>query len=234
MTAPRPADKLTILGTSAGMPQPDRAGSGCLLTVNGRHSLLDCGGGICASFLRRGCDPLAVDRVFVTHTHPDHCTELPLFLQMLHLAGRTDPVELFVPDEFVEPLRALLAAMYIPREKLPFEPRLCGYSDGFRYSGDFTLTARANDHLVHNRELFARLGLPNRMQSHSFDIAVGERRLVYSGDLKAFEEIRPWVDGCACVLIEATHVDLPPLVEFARSAAVGRWIFTHVQSAAHV
>lgn len=228
MTPTRPADKLTILGSSAGLPQPDRATSGYLLTVNGRHSLIDCGGGISSSFVRRGFQPEDVDRIFITHTHADHCTELPLFLQMIHLSPRTDPVDLYLPDEFVEPFRTILAAMYIPAEKLHFEPRLHGYSDGFRYDNDFTLIAHANRHLEYNRELFDRLGLPNRMQSHSFEISVGERRLFYSGDLDNFDEIRPYLDGCAYILIEPTHVDLEPLIEFAQTADIGHIVFIHL------
>jgi ribonuclease BN (tRNA processing enzyme) len=223
-----PADKFTVLGSSAGNVQPDRACSGYLLTVNGRHSLIDCGGGVAASFKRRGFDPLDVDRVFISHTHPDHCCELPLFLQMIHLVRREDPFDIYVPSEFVDPLRAMLAAMYIPAEKLSFDPRIIGYEDGFRYEGDFVLSAHENSHLKHNLELFGKLNLPNRAQCHSFAIEVGERRIFYSADIKGFGEIRPRLHGCDYVVMETTHIDFDEFVSEAGALDVGRYVITHL------
>mgnify|MGYP000947035963 CR=1 FL=1 len=224
-----PRTRFTILGSSAGLPQADRATSGYLLTVGGRHLLVDCGGGICSSFRRRGFNPRDVDRIIISHTHPDHCCELPLFLQMMYLMKRADPVDIYLPEEFVEPFRALQAAMYIPPEKLSFEPRLHGYGDGFTLDTDrFTLVAHANNHLAHNTDLFDRLGWPNRGQSHSLVISVGEKHLLYSGDIKGFDDIRHLIDGCEYVITETTHIDMDPFLTFAQHADVGRFIITHL------
>ncbi len=222
-------NRFTILGSSAGLAQADRATSGYLLTVNSRHTLIDCGGSICSSFRRRGFDPREVDRIIISHTHPDHCCELPLFLQMMHLCEREEPVEIYLPEEFVEPFRAMQAAMYIPPEKLNYEPRLIGYGDGFTLGADdFTLVAHQNNHLRHNLDLFDRLGWPNRCQSHSFVISVGEKRLLYSGDIKGLDDIRPYIDGCEYVVTETTHIDMDPFLTYAQTVDVGRFVITHL------
>lgn len=224
-----PRNSFTILGSSAGLPQADRATSGYLLTVNRRHTLIDCGGGICSSYRRRGFDPRDVDRIIITHTHADHCCELPLFLQMMHLLEREEPVDIYLPEEFVEPFRTIQAAMYIPPEKLNFEPRLHGYGDRFTLDGDgFTLVAHQNNHLAHNADLFDRLGWPNRCQSHSIVINVGGKRLLYSGDIKGLDDILPYIDGCEYVITETTHVDMDPFLTFAQKADVGRFVITHL------
>ena len=53
-------NRMVILGSSSGNPSPTRATSGYILEVDSRLSLIDCGGGVCSSFLRRGFDPLEI------------------------------------------------------------------------------------------------------------------------------------------------------------------------------
>ena len=76
----------TVLGTSSGMPQPGMACSGYVLRTGRELSLIDCGGGVSAAFAACNFDPLQVERVFISHTHPDHVSDLPLFIQMIYLA----------------------------------------------------------------------------------------------------------------------------------------------------
>ena len=91
-------NSFTLLGTSSGVPQASRANAGYLLKTGDSLSLIDCGGGVTSSFLRAGFDPLKIDRVFISHTHPDHCCELSLVIQMVYLAGRTEPLDVYLPE----------------------------------------------------------------------------------------------------------------------------------------
>ena len=225
------ADTFTVLGSSAGMPQADRASSGYTLTVGGHHTIIDCGGGVASSFLRRGLSPHDIDRIIISHTHPDHCCELALFIQMLHLSGRGGEVAVYVPDEFVAPFEAYLNAVYLIREKLSFVLKVEGYADKFTIRADFTLTAHENSHFKHNADLIERLGLPNRMQCHSFLITTGDKRLFYSADVGSFDDIRPHLDGCDYVVMETTHIDLDALIAYARTGTVGRFVLTHLNGA---
>ena len=223
-----PKPRFTILGSSSGHAQPDRATSGYVLTVNRRHSLIDCGGGVTASFIRRGFDVLDVDRIFITHTHPDHCCELPLFLQQIHLLGREEPVEIYLPDEYVEPFKTTLNAMYIMPEKLNFTPELIGYDSSLRLDDGYTIEAFDSEHLAHNRELIDKLGLPNKCQCFSLKIKVGDRCLFYSSDIKSFDDIRPHIIDCDFIVMETTHIDLYRLIDYALTVPNSRFILTHL------
>ncbi|MBU8934695.1 MAG: ribonuclease Z [candidate division Zixibacteria bacterium] len=225
-----PSNKLTILGSASGVPQADRNSSGHILSVSGKLTLIDCGGGVTSSFLRRGFDPLNVDRVFISHTHPDHVCDLPLFLQMIYLAGRSRTLDVFVPDEFTEPLAAYLNAVYLIPERLPFELNIIGYSDGFEFDEEFRLKAIANSHLEKYSDPISRFGLPNRMQAHSFQLEVGEKRLFYSGDIGSLDDIRDHLDGNDLVVTEMTHVDAEKFFEFAATIDVGEFVITHFGS----
>ncbi len=221
-------NKLIILGSSSGLPQADRACSGYVLKTRESLSLIDCGGGVTSSFLRRGLNPLDVDRIFISHTHPDHVIELPLFLQLLHLKKRTRIVTLYLPADFIEPLRQYLPSVYIIEDKLPFELDWVGYEPGFVYNGDFTLTAVGNKHLDAYRELIEINRLPNRMQCCSFEMAAAGRQIFYSADIADYDDIRPHLDGKDIVILESTHVDLGEFIAHAQTIKVGRYVITHL------
>ena len=184
-----PENAFIILGVSSGMPQPGQACSGYVLRTGSELSLIDCGGGISAAFVSNGFDPLQVERIFISHTHPDHVSDLPLFIQMVYLAGRKDPVDIYLPEEFVEPFENYLRAVYLIREKLPFKLNILGYESGVIYEGNFKLTAIGNRHLQEYAPFIEKYGLPNRMQCHSFDIEVAGRTLFYSADVFDLEDI---------------------------------------------
>ncbi len=223
-------NEFIVLGSSSGMPQANRACAGYALKVGVGLSVLDCGGGVCSSFLRSGLDPRDIERIFISHTHPDHCAELPLLIQMVYLTGRERPLDVFVPAEFADPLKACLLAMYLIPDKMPFDLRIVGYEPGKLHDGDYALEALANRHLHGYADLIERLNLPNQLRCHSFLITVNGKRLLYSADIADFADIQESLKGCDVAVIESTHVDLEPLLETARERPNCRFIITHLGS----
>lgn len=222
------ANTFTILGSSSGMPQPDRANAGYCLQIGDDLTLVDCGGGVTSSFLRCGFDPLAVERVVISHTHPDHCCDLPLFIQATYLAGRTDPLDLYLPDDFVEPFAAYMKAVYLIREKLPFEINLRPYSEGQVFDTPCRLTAHRNRHLQGYAEIIKRLDLANRMRCHSLLIETESSSLLYSADIAGFSDIADLVVGRDVAVIESTHLDLEELFAMLPGAETGQVVLTHL------
>ena len=85
---------VTLLGTAATLPQPDRALSSAVFSVNGRHILLDCGEGTQIQMRRFGLRFKPIEAIAVTHFHADYTAGLPgdsIFLlkwaSMFQLAG---------------------------------------------------------------------------------------------------------------------------------------------------
>lgn len=73
--------KITMLGTGAALPDPDRAQSAILLTLaNGKNYLFDCGEGATRQMVRANIDPASVGFVFLTHLHHDHICDYPYFV----------------------------------------------------------------------------------------------------------------------------------------------------------
>ena len=115
------SDSFYVLGTSSGLPVADKATSGYLLKTDNSLTLIDCGGGVTQSFLKRGFDPLHVDKIIISHTHSDHVCELTLFLQLIYLHKRTNPLDIYLPEEFIEPFQNYLNAVYLLQEKMTFK-----------------------------------------------------------------------------------------------------------------
>lgn len=81
--------KITLLGTGAALPAPERGQSAILLSLNsGKHYLFDCGEGATRQMVRADVNPADVSMVFLTHLHHDHISDFPNFVISSWLLNR--------------------------------------------------------------------------------------------------------------------------------------------------
>lgn len=98
--------ELLLLGTGAALNDGSRETT--MLALRGERStvLIDCGGNA-ARRLQQLAVPLAsVERVILTHAHPDHTSGFPLLIEMLWLAGRRGTMPVHGPAEAIAVVRA--------------------------------------------------------------------------------------------------------------------------------
>ena len=74
--------KITFLGSSHGVPAPDRFCSCTMIEVNGRLYFIDAGAPLIDLILRYGKHPNDVSAVFTTHAHGDHIIGLASFIDL--------------------------------------------------------------------------------------------------------------------------------------------------------
>ena len=98
---------ITLLGTAATMPLPDRALTAAVAECGGTASCLDCGEGTQTAARRAGVNLMKMDAVCLTHYHGDHIFGLPGLLQTLGCQGRTRPLALYGPKGLGEVWAAL-------------------------------------------------------------------------------------------------------------------------------
>ena len=221
--------RVTILGSSAGMPQADRVNAGLALSVDKRVILLDCGGGVSAAFRRHWFDPLAVERVIITHTHPDHISDLPLFVQMLYLAERREPFVIHLPSEALSYIQDYFQALYLLREKLPFEVEFLPIPKETDIRADGVIIHPIpNTHLHGYRSLIEEYRLPNKMQCYSLLISVDNKTILYSADLGSERDVLPYVKNLDLLVIESTHIDVGRLFQAVVDNNVRRVLLTHL------
>ena len=98
--------KITMLGTGAALPDPDRAQSSILVTLdNGRNYLFDCGEGSTRQMVRANINPADVGWVFISHLHYDHVCGLPFFVLSSWVFNREGQLKVYGPrgtQDFVD------------------------------------------------------------------------------------------------------------------------------------
>jgi ribonuclease BN (tRNA processing enzyme) len=218
--------RLTIVGCSGSYPGPESPASCYLLEedLDGRtwRILLDLGNGALGQ-LHRYADPLAIDAVFVSHLHADHCLDLCGYYVMrkYHPTGPQPRIPVWGPDGTAE----RMARAY----DLPEDP---GMSEEFAFTaydgpvevGPFRVEARRVVHPV---------------TAYSLKVTAAGRTLVYSGDTGPCAALDEVATGAHLLLAEAsfrTGDDNPPDLHLtgadcgrtAAAAGVGRLVLTHV------
>lgn len=79
------------------MPDPNRAAPSQAFLIHDHTALIDCGCGSLAGIVAKKIKLPTVKYLFVTHTHADHCSQLPIFVLASYLQGRKEPIEIFGP-----------------------------------------------------------------------------------------------------------------------------------------
>jgi len=219
--------KLTVVGCSGSYPGPDAAASCYLVEEDdaaGRtwRIVLDLGSGALGP-LQRYVDPLAVDAVFLTHLHPDHCMDLCGYhvLRKYHPGGPRTRIPVFGPAGTAE----RMAAAY----GIPVDPGMSGEFD-FRVLGDPVTVGPLG---VHAEQV------DHPVPAYGFRVSAGGRTLAYSGDTGPCPALDGLAEGADLFLAEASFRTVdhnPPGLHLtgadcgraARRGKVRRLVLTHV------
>jgi ribonuclease Z len=221
--------KLIIVGCSSGMPSPNLSHSCYLVEESGRFYMFDCGDGASSALLRCGTDTSAIENIFISHTHPDHISGLPMFIQMEYLKNRRKPLIIHLPYEFEKAFWTTMRGFYLFPEKLNFEIVVSTIDDGFEFADtDMKISAHANSHLCGHREFLSSRDYDNRMQCFSFVAKCGGKKLVYSADIGSLDDLRDIALNADLLLTEGMHLDLDRLPALLIEKNVQRCILTHL------
>ncbi len=135
---------VTMLGTAATMPRPDRALAAATICCEGRSILLDCGEGTQTAARKAHISLMKTDLIALTHYHGDHIFGLPGLLQTFSCLGRTSPLFLTGPEgleDAVSPILRLSGELSFPVKLLSLPEKgicmhdLCSYwsTDAFLF-----------------------------------------------------------------------------------------------------
>ena len=138
--------QLTFLGTAGSWPTKERNASAIALDMEGEVVLLDCGEGTQRQFFLSPMSFMRVRRIFITHFHGDHFLGLPGLIQSMGLNNRTEPLEVYGPEEVVPTIESIMRLGHFT-QKFPVTPH--PMSPGSREDlGNYTVSAVRANHPV--------------------------------------------------------------------------------------
>ncbi|WP_307853738.1 MBL fold metallo-hydrolase [Nocardioides palaemonis] len=229
-----PGLRLTVVGCSGSYPGPDSPASSYLLEADHTDAagqtrtwriLVDLGNGALGQ-LHRYVDPLAVDAVFVSHLHADHCLDLCGYYVMrkYHPTGPQPRIPVWGPAGTAE----RMARAY----DLPADPGMTEEFD-FREHPDPATAVEVGPFRVEAHEVV------HPVVAYALRIGANGRTLVYSGDTGPCPALDRVAQGADLLLAEASfesRADNPPDLHLTGSdcgrtagvAGVGRLVLTHV------
>lgn len=206
--------KLTFIGTSHGVPEPERRCSCTMIEVSGRYYFIDMGTQAIEDLIHRGISIDAVKAIFITHPHGDHTNGLISFVDLVNWYFKTAEPAVYFPDEsLVTGMKAWISGGKDLREGIHFnvfeEGVIC--DDGF-----VKVTAIATQHCPH---------------SFAFLVEAEGKKVLFTGDLKhptvdfpkvAFEE------ELDLIIVESAHFSSDATEAVLENAKVKRVLHNHI------
>ena len=218
---------VTVVGSGTVVPRLERRQSCVVVEGGGETLVFDLGSGAVRGMLRAGLDPFAVDRIFFTHFHPDHTTDVvPLLFSINYGAGETRdrPLRIAGPEPFRRFWTSITDAW------------------GEWMEGDYQTEVAELPH-----ECPSPLELPgcrlswapveHRPESIAYRLQSEGRAFVYTGDTEYAPPVVELARGAHTLLIECSFPDSSPVpghltpggvARIASEAGVERVVLTHV------
>jgi len=208
--------RITFLGTSHGVPEHDRFCSSTLIEIGENRYLIDMGGPVIDSLIRRNIPLDSIRGIFITHPHGDHMDGLVSFVDLLTWYFQTPTPEIWLPtDGIVEALNSWLKVTQLDG----VAPRLSFniLKEGLIFDdGTLRVTAIPTQHCPH---------------SHAFLLEAEGKSIVFTGDLR-----HPTIDfpqvcfqrTCDLIVCEAAHFPTTEAAPIFEKAAPKRVLINHI------
>lgn len=208
--------KITFLGTSDGYPEEERFCSCSVVTVNGKHYVIDAGVSLCSTLVKNKFNPGDVGAVFITHMHADHSSGLVEFIHYMSWGGRYGiDAGVFVPTHVGK--HALLSLTYAMDPGRDVD--LTVYKEGKVFEDENVRVTAFRT--MHNEASFG------------FLIEAEGKKVYFSGDMRSDISDMPdfvYNDKTDLIVCESAHNRLPLISDKLNAMKTGKIVINHISS----
>lgn len=180
--------------------------------------------------MEAGISSADIDAVLLTHAHSDHTAGLPMLLQSAWLSPREKALRVYLPRELIAPLEAWLRAVYLPPSLLGFPLQFCPWVPGECVAVAAGVQARPfpTTHLESLRRIIDS-SATDRFEIFGLQMDCGGKRIVFSSDLGAPEDLLPVVEKrCDVLVCELSHFAPRELFAFLAGKDIGTLVLNHL------
>ncbi len=217
--------ELIVLGAHGTWPSAGGATSGLLVRHQGHNLVLDLGTGTVAK-LQEHVELFDVDSVLISHSHPDHVTDLYTYLM----------ARLFTPE------RPPKIPLYLaPKVLERFSPLLADDSGDLQVAGAFDVSVvEPGTDISVGPFRITTAPMRHTVPTMGVRVEAGGATIAYSADTGPTEELVTLADGCDVLVGEASwqedgaprppiHLTAREAGEMAARAGCDRLVLTHIR-----
>ena len=207
--------RITFLGTSDGYPEKERYCSCTVVTVGGKHYVIDAGVSLVSAMLKNDLDPACAAGVFITHMHGDHTNGLIEYVNIAIWGNRYRPTgPVYVPTkEGADALMNLARAM----DHQKYEVSMHVFAEGLVFADEnIRLTAFRNEHTP---------------ASFGFLLEAEGKKVFFTGDMNHEITDCPefvYHEHTDLIICECAHNCLPELTDKLNAMQTDRFLINHV------
>ncbi len=216
--------RIYYLGTCSGT-EPFEGMHHCSLVfeIGGAYYWFDAGESCAYTAHTGGMDILRTKCIFVSHSHSDHIGGFPHLLSVISKLTRVrgeglkydNTLQVFFPTlEVFDAIKKVSCGKINP--KFPYSIIESEIGEGVVFEdGQVRVSAITNNHTR------------GEFRSYSFLIEAEGKRVVFSGDLEAPEELDPIINGCDLLIMETGHHAVRDVCGYAAKSGVKALRFNH-------
>jgi hypothetical protein len=219
------SESVKCFGVGDGFPCEDRNHAAFLYRFRKAAILLDCGEPLDSSYRASGLSYDLADALILSHLHPDHAGGFFMLMQGFRLQRRKKALPIYLPPGAAKPIRAMLKAMSIAEDRLPFQLSWHTLPEGKPISIAGTdVTPFATSHLGRPQP-----GQKNRRRSYCFLLEDGKHRVGHSSDLGCPEDLAPLMaEPLELLVCELAHFSPRRIFSYLQGRAIKRVVFVHI------
>ncbi len=222
--------KLTILGSGSYQPEYQRHSSSHLIQIGKQNLVFDFGRGVMDQLQKSGVEYYQIDKIFISHTHSDHCSELAPFL---HIAlaepkvgkFRRKDITIYGPMGFKKTYNHILMAFDLEKFRPKYKILVKELKPGdIVREKTWTVKAFEGKH-------------SSRLKCYCYRITSKNKSLAYSGDSEDCPDLRRACQKANLALLEASwphhfikeggHMSAEVASRVAQESKVKKLVLTH-------